>query len=135
MASNLRTWTVLIHAAERWNNTGIVVSRSRRYLIEAAGSWVDSTIETEADGYSLDELGRFQRYVLRLGSRWRRMRGARYFALIGAIDQRDATQFVIGRRYNGSPPADGELTCFANDLWLMYRNNSGAVQLTVTEQE
>jgi hypothetical protein len=52
--------------------------------------------------------------------------------LTGAIDADPGTAFRIGAALNSyRPDRSGELTCFANDVWLAYGNNSGSVQLTV----
>ena len=57
---------------------------------------------------------------------------AKWFALIGALDEDEATQFVIGTKIVFTSPRAGELTCFANDWRSKYDNNKGTVTIAVT---
>ena len=118
-----------IDARKRWNRTGIVLEAGKRYDFEAAGgeSWRDGNIVCGADGYECDRL--------RLFARLRRVPFARWLALIGALGSDGATLFPIGRAMeNYIPLRSGELYCFANDVWFMYWNNAGSVELTVYER-
>jgi hypothetical protein len=49
--------------------------------------------------------------------------------LMGTVD-RD-TSLLIGATTMITFPKSGKLSCFADDLWLMYFNNRGSVMLTV----
>lgn len=42
-------------------------------------------------------------------------------------------QFPIGNRCILTPTASAPLYCFANDLWLFYRNNTGRIRLAIRE--
>ena len=55
-----------------------------------------------------------------------------WFALIGAYERNNQTQFEIGTKREVTAVRSGRLTCYANDLPLMYWNNSGSVTLRVT---
>jgi len=96
------------------------------YSLSARGRWKDASIECDAAGYPSANV--FQRLTERL----RRVPGAPWFALIGAVDRRSETCFVIGAGRTVVAPASGELTCFANDLRGFYFNNDGSVTVTVT---
>jgi len=65
---------------------------------------------------------------------------AKWFSVIGQIDDLEDTQFDIGElienRENRSlyeATATGVLHCFANDISFMYWNNRGAINLRVEE--
>jgi len=62
---------------------------------------------------------------------------AKWFSLIGAIDRDKKTLFDIGKliETGGTYTASqgGELSCFANDLWIMYFNE-GVIQVEVSEE-
>jgi hypothetical protein len=116
---------VRINSRARWVDTGVMLVASTPYRLATTGRWKDANIETDAAGYESANI--FQR----LTERWRRMPGARWFALIGAIDQRPETQFLIGKGCLYEATVNGRLTCFANDLPRFYFNNSGSVLLTV----
>jgi hypothetical protein len=98
-----------------------------RYRLRATGRWRDASIETDPAGYVSVNL------LQRLTERWRRAPAAPWFALVGAIDRRKETLFVIGTGSTVQAPATGQLTCFANDLRGFYFNNSGAVVLELEE--
>jgi hypothetical protein len=108
-----------------WVPTGLRVVAGRNYRLSAAGRWKDAGIDTDAAGYPSANLP--QRWT----ERWRRQPDAPWFALVGAIDRRRETQFVIGSGCAWRATASGELTCFANDLRWFYFNNSGRVVLRV----
>ena len=119
---------VLIDSRESWCDTGIRLAAGRSYRLSARGTWRDASIVTDAAGYASRNL--FQRATERL----RRLPDAPWFALIGAVDRRPETQFVIGTDCLFTALRDGELTCFANDLRFFDFNNDGTVTLAVEEQ-
>lgn len=120
-----------IHARPRWNDTGIrlVSGEEYRFTVPTDAAhlpqqWTDWTIVTTADGFS-------RWYLIPL--EWmRRAPKDNWFALMGAFDRRRDTIFLIGTTRTLRAPRTGELTCFANDVWLAYGNNHGSVVLTVT---
>ena len=116
---------VSIDAKSLWVDTGILVEAGTTYQLRATGTWQDASIGTDAAGYA--SVNAFQRLTERL----RRMPRAPWFALIGAIDRRKDTQFVIGTACTFRAPASGRLTCFANDLRGFYFNNAGSVVLSI----
>jgi hypothetical protein len=113
-----------IDAKAIWTDTDIVLEGGVTYVLRATGRWRDASIDTDADGYA--SVNAFQRLTERL----RRVPDAPWFALIGAVDRRQETQFVIGTGCRFRAPISGRLTCFANDLRGFYFNNSGSVTLT-----
>ncbi len=115
--------TVTVRARPRWNDTGIRLISGSRYRFSASGRWVDLVVPCGAGGYSCA--------LLRSKESGRRVPTEPWFALIGSIDADEARAFLIGSERELAAPATGVLSCFANDLWGMYWNNWGAVELTV----
>ena len=63
---------------------------------------------------------------------FRRFPEAKWFALIGAVDDNDDELFVIGQAGTQYTPAtSGQFCPFANDLKRMYGNNDGFLYVTV----
>jgi|SRR5271166_5452078 len=118
--------TKRIIARNFWNDTGIRLVSGQEYRFSAVGQWIDLCILCDADGVpSPNPL------VLPFEP-LRRMPHEPWFTLIGAIDRKPETQFVIGKERTVTVPATGMLTCFANDVAFAYLNNFGSVELTVT---
>jgi len=116
---------VSIYAHKNWNLTGVVLSAGETYEFHAEGRWVDWFIPHGPEG---DPSASF---YMRWFERWRRIKTANWFALVGALNSDVKTAFVIGRGGIRNVIASGELTCFANDVPCFYWNNRGEVQLTV----
>jgi hypothetical protein len=108
-----------------WVDTEVVLEAGKTYRLRASGRWHDASIDTDAAGYS--SVNTFQRWTEGL----RRAPAAPWFSLIGAIDRRRDTQFIIGTECTWRAPASGRLTCFANDVRGFYFNNSGSITLAV----
>lgn len=117
--------TVDVHARERWNDTGIEMVAGGRYLMTAEGTWLDWHTPAGPAGYPSPNL-LFRLFAFRL-----RKRHANWFALMGAPDRDRARSFVIGAHHEYVCDRDSALSCFANDVSLMYFNNHGTVALTV----
>jgi hypothetical protein len=115
-----------IRAARRWNATGIRVEAGQAYDLAATGRWMDLNLCAGPAGNP------HPTWSQRLVACRLRAPDALYFTLIGALDRDPSTQFPIGACRSWTAPRAGELTCFANDVPLMYWNNRGSVHLTVT---
>jgi len=116
---------VPIESRPIWVDTGVQLVAGTTYRLLATGRWRDASIDTDAAGYSSASA------LQKLTEKMRRMPNAPWFALIGAIDRKPDTQFLIGSGTTFVAPASGQLTCFANDLRGFYFNNTGRVILTV----
>jgi hypothetical protein len=112
-------------ARSRWNHTGVQLEAGGRYRLEAAGTWVDWRQPTSPLGYASSN------WLLRHAERWRREPRLPWFHLVGAVSNDERTQFSIGSGTEYRPLRSGELTCFANDMTLMYWNNRGQISVTV----
>jgi hypothetical protein len=117
--------TAPVLARPRWNFTGVRLVRGGEYLITGEGTWKDAGYEHGPDGGTSPNL------YMKMWEWLRRMRHENWFELICAVDSRKSTAFPVGSSRQIVAPADGELTCFANDVWLMYWNNSGEIRITV----
>ena len=113
-----------VQARDFWSNTGIRLMKGRHYDFLAIGRWFDWFIDCDADGYRSALTAPLQGL--------RRAPAQNWFQLMGSIDRRNDLIFPIGTHLaNYQAPADGELTCFANDLIWMYWNNYGSISLWV----
>lgn len=130
--SNQNPRFATIAARTPWNVTDILLEAGKTYDFLAEGQWLDASIECTADGYPPPNLNPWQKVLLRAFAPLRRVRSAKWFVLIGTIDQDMDTAFLIGRTSRHTMEKTGTLTCFANDVGFMYCNNSGAVTLSVT---
>jgi hypothetical protein len=119
--------SLTIDARTYWVETHFLLREGAWYAMTATGSWLDWHIESGPAGY--DSKNVFQRLTERL----RRAPSAPWFAVVGAVDRRADTQFVIGAGCAYLAVSDGTLTCFANDLPGFYWNNRGAITLVVRE--
>lgn len=114
-----------IEAKRRLNRTPFRLEKGKRYRFSASGTWKDWTRECSATGYTAEKLRRWEG--------WRRERNGKWFSVIGCIGKMRGTQFDIGHLietnsvYTAS--ATGVLYCFANDVWFMYWNNEGSIDL------
>ena len=126
---------VQVHSRKIWNATGIEVAAGERYAFRAQGEWTDFTIDASPKGYATMEAPGLSRKFLSFFEHARRMPGANWFALIGAIGQDETSAFLIGeRREDWEATGNGELMCFANDVRMAYFNNCGSVTLTITRR-
>ena len=117
-----------ICAKPKWNDTALAMKAGERYRFVATGEWCDASISTGPEGYVSD------RWFFRLTERFRRRPSDNWFALIGAVGRDEPATFLIGSGTVETVAVDGILNCYANDLWLFYFNNSGAVTLEVTRE-
>jgi hypothetical protein len=118
--------SIAVPARPRWVETGVQLISGEAYQLSATGTWQDRNISSGPEGYPS------RNAVMRFAERWRRMPRAPWFALIGSIGQDPGTVFVIGASTTFAPRDTGTLNCFANDVPLMYFNNTGSISLTVT---
>jgi hypothetical protein len=124
--------SVPIDASSRWVDgwdppyvPEILLEANTPYRFSAGGTWCDASIACGPDGYSNPNL------ALRLAEGLRRVPGARWFMLMGTVDRDTSLLKAIGPGATITFPKSGKLSCFANDVWLMYFNNRGSVMLTV----
>ena len=137
--------TLDVQADRWWNAAGIEVEPGQRYDIAADGFWHDASKECDADGWS--GLNRF--------SPLRRVADHNWFhlclavsdeydlelknpgllaGLAGGPSQHDpgSQLLAVGKKSCVTLARAGALYFFANDMELMYGNNSGSVEVTIT---
>ncbi|WP_236190047.1 hypothetical protein [Pseudomonas paraglycinae] len=121
--------SVQIQANDPWCPTSVMLAVGQRYFFRATGNWFDWHEEHNVNGAAVPKLKLFLPLIRC------KAQGATWFTLIGSIDKDSHSFFPIGdgsRWPNGwVAPASGQLRCFANDVRLMYRNNTGAITLQV----
>ncbi len=94
-------------------------------------------ITVEPDGWSDKDYPASPQGLARYGDRaklvpfipWRRVVGAPWFELMGAVGPELREPFAIGSGVTFAAPASGELYLFVNDA--VYENNKGTAQVTV----
>jgi hypothetical protein len=118
--------TAVILAKPHWNLTGIELTAGERYAMSAKGRWVDWFIPHGPEGDPSNS------FYMKMFEGLRRMKKENWFKLIGALNADVSTAFPIGRGCDYTAQANGQLTCFANDVKGLYFNNYGYVTLTVT---
>jgi hypothetical protein len=121
--------SIEIQANDPWCPTPVVLTAGERYFFRASGSWLDWREEHDANGASVPKLQAFKRLIRC------KAQDAEWFTLIGSIDKKPQSFFAIGDGLRWPTgwvaPASGRLSCFANDVRLMYFNNHGAITLQV----
>jgi hypothetical protein len=114
-----------VHAKPHWNDTGLEVRKGVVYRFSAQGVWYDAGHPVGAEGYpSLS-------FIMRWAEGWRRVPDAPWFALICSVDRDKRHLEPVMIMPDHALAADGQLTCFANDVPFMYWNNSGSIEMTV----
>ncbi|MBV4458944.1 hypothetical protein KVG96_13365 [Pseudomonas sp. COR58] len=121
--------TVDVQAIDPWFPTTVMLTAGERYFFRAWGEWFDWGTRHSANGEPQPKLSLFLPLIRCKAP------GATWFTLIGAIDKNGDSFFPIGdgQRWPDGwvAPASGQLRCFANDVRIMYFNNTGAVTLQV----
>jgi hypothetical protein len=115
---------VRVDSREYWNDTQIDVAPGEEYAfaVEGKQTWHDASHACGADGYTA--------WVNTLAGPFKRFRD-KLFTLVGAVDKRH--DFRIGSSNpSWKPAARGRLFAYANDVRGFYKNNRGALELTVT---
>jgi hypothetical protein len=111
-----------------WNNTGLHVTVGQRYQLVAVGTWWDTVIRSDADGYPTPWWYPPQRIAQRL----RRLPSDDWFVLAGAIrTAEDCWHFAVGSSREVLMPTRGQLSFFANDVPGFYWNNFGSLRLEI----
>jgi hypothetical protein len=137
-----------ICADSKWNIVGgIVLEIGRPYSISVKGFWNDASIHVAATGYASDSdlVSQWKHIFFSWVEPWRRAPDADWFSLICVVGGESGMRLDIGGMLKGkilksggsgeveiTAPASGPLSCFANDLPLMYWNNQGAISLRIT---
>lgn len=119
--------TAPIYAKNEWNDTGAILEKGKTYRISSLSiieplkdeNWESRSI------YGED----WQGFWHKLFSKAKRNKGANWFALVGTVDKKHPWTFQY--ETNFIAPESGMLTCYFNDVPMMYWNNSGKVTLNI----
>lgn len=134
--------TIYVYANQKYNRSQVLLEAEAEYFftIEKGQIWFDASIDCDENGWdrSTQDLG-LKEIFIKLSEGKRRLPDANWFELIGAVGKNDdhlfrATTFTsIGNLY--TPPVEGELFLFANDMNDRYGNNRGRLKVIVTRQK
>jgi len=137
--------TVDVLADRWWNAAGIEVGPGETYAVTASGKWFDASIGCDASGWD----------GLNLFAPLRRLPGKNWFhlclavsdeydlelhnpgvvaGLLGGPSKHDphSELLPVGTKAVVLPSRQGALYFFANDMELLYGNNTGSIEVTVT---
>jgi hypothetical protein len=111
-----------IFARPRWNDTGLDVTEGERVIARSvSGHWIDGGVGSDALGFEKPWLTPWK---------WtRRCREARWFELVAVVGRFDGPYHLIARDGSFVAERAGRVYLFANDAWIMYWNNSGALEV------
>ena len=117
----------LVKASKRWNKTGIKLEQGHKYLFwaDSKARWLDWHTECGPEGYNS--------FKLQYWECLRRIRHARWFNLIGTLDRCARHPMIFKHGAKHVAHKRGELFFFANDVWFMYWNNHGEIEVDVYE--
>lgn len=101
------TGLLTIEACCPWVDTGVDVVAGQTLWFEASGRWVDALIPCGPAGFRFNPLGFLGR---------RRSPRHNWFALIGGLDEDEATLFLIGRGGSHRFERSGRLSVFATTV-------------------
>jgi hypothetical protein len=132
---------VRVFASSLWNWTGIFMKQGVRYRFKVPDgqTWLDGDSASGAEGTG-------GTWLLRLLAWSKRVKGANWFELCGAISYPgdpaepgeagvppEPFYFSIGRGVEVEAPHSGYLYCFANDASWAYWNNQGSLRVEIVE--
>lgn len=126
---------VKVFANKNINPTGIKVTKKEIFVFNVSGLWKDLMIESDANGWNGKTVFPFAPWIYDnhfLDSQ-KVFPGANYMKLIGKVGE---ISFEIGNAKNLSitMPESGELTLYANDIPLLYFNNSGFITVKIEKK-
>jgi len=118
------------------NRTGVLLQKGHTYSfkVKANQQWKDGGINCDADGWKRNrpDIPWIKELGIKQMEPFRRVAGADWFKLIGAVGENDSEQFIIGTATVKHKVVTSDEFCpFANDLKRLYGNNEGHLSLTV----
>lgn len=134
-----------VQADRWWNAAGIEVGPGETYAVAATGTWHDASTGCDANGW--DGLNLFAPLRRLPGNNWfhlclavsdeydLELRNPGIVAgLLGGPSKHDPSSELLpaGTGATVSPSRQGALYFFANDMELMYGNNTGSIEVTIT---
>ena len=124
-----------VSAEKRFNWCGVRLKEGASYtcMVAEGDTWKDGDVECGPGGWESDELPWYKEGVVEFAERLRRVKDAKWFALIGAFADEDDDLFLIGdKNIPFTAPRDADLYLFANDIKSKYGNNTGSLKVTIT---
>jgi hypothetical protein len=135
-------WNVRVYANQHYNQSGVLLKPGQKYcfLVSPNSTWYDSDIVAGTDGWDVDDqnidLGWFTEIAIARKEDERRLPGANWFELCGAVGEREDELFQVLNFLQGDGATlevntTGEFCPFANDLMDRYHNNLGYIDLVI----
>lgn len=120
--------TFRVDSRRHWNSTGLRLEKGHSYCfyVPPDQNWTDWFIKSGPEGYC--------KWYMRWAQPFRRVRSADWFTLIGCLAKDSRHPLIVGsglRTFRS--PKTSELFFFANDMFGMYWNNRGSVDVVVYE--
>lgn len=128
MASEHGEYVVFVDARLKWNGTGIHLKPGVRYRLtpDLNYEWRDARRHCGAAGWSSRWFSWFHIF--------KRNRSANWLGLVAMIGNEEAFVFLDDEAsITVEPSVGGHLRFYANDIGIMYWNNSDQLQVTITE--
>lgn len=136
MPLNQTQTSELLFAKNFLNETNIQLKEGERYRlvprIEQDDPLVDWFIKTDFNGFDAESQPFPIKEFLKSQENKKRMKRAKWFALIGLVDEDEKWEFVIGQSCEITAKVSGALMCYLNDVPQAYFNNQGSFYLDVT---
>jgi len=127
------TCEVLAESKYNWSGVGLKAGASYSFFVPEDDTWDDASITCGPAGWESEQLPWYKEGIVKAFEKRRRLKGANWFALIGALGDEDIELFLIGDKAEPyKAPHDAELYLFANDLPSKYHNNKGSLLVTIT---
>lgn len=126
------TCTVLAENKYNWSGVALREGHQYRFAVPANDKWEDGNIECGPAGWASEELPWYKEGLVKFFEKYRRLKDANWFALIGAQGDEDHDLFLIGdHQASFRATKDVDLYLFANDMNSRYGNNKGSLEVTI----
>jgi hypothetical protein len=136
------SFSFAVLADARINHSGVRLEQGKNYqfIVSPDDTWTDGDIVTNARGWTVEQqqFSYIRKQLIKHSESSQVLPEANWFELIGEIliSPNESVLFRIGDGRYSAPNSytashTGELSACANDLPLMYWNNSGYIWLTV----
>lgn len=117
---------------DNWSGVRLMKGASYTFTVADGDTWKDADINCGPGGWKSDELPWYKEGFVQFAEQYRRLPGANWFALAGALGDEDDELFLIG---NNKEPftvqRNANLYLFANDIPSKYDNNEGSLAVKI----
>jgi len=127
------TCEVLARPKYNWSGVQLRAGATYTFFVPAGDTWDDASITCGPEGWRSEDQPWYESWLFKTLKKFRRLKNANWFALVGTLGDEDNDLFEIGDC--STPyvaPRDAELYLFANDMASKYDNNDGSLMVTIT---